>query len=272
MGTTPTAIHGGNSDTTVIRVPKTLAWQPATVVSILEETPRVKTVRFSVGNWPGHLAGQHADVRLTAEDGYRAERSFSIASPPEVPALELTVETLEDGEVSPFLTGQLQPGDTIQLRGPIGGYFVWSASEWRKPLLLVGGGSGIVPLMCILRHRRLSGSAVPAALLYSARTREDVIYHEELEDIARTDPGFTLRVTLTRDVAPGWSGMTGRINLAAVQALLKDLGGVADIFVCGSADFVEVASDLLLQAGQPREAIRTERFGPTRMSYGGAYE
>ena len=166
----------------------------------------MKTIRFAVSNWPGHLAGQHADVRLTAEDGYRAERSYSIASPPEVSALELTVERLDDGEVSPFLTGQLQPDDTIQLRGPIGGHFVWSAFERRHPLLLVGGGSGIVPLMCMLRHRRLSGSAVPAALLYSARTREDVIYHEELTDLARSDPRFTLRITLTRDSAPGWSG------------------------------------------------------------------
>jgi ferredoxin-NADP reductase len=256
-------IRRGNSGTTVIRVPKPAAWQPATVVSIREETRRVKTIRFAVSNWPGHLAGQHADVRLTAEDGYRAERSYSIASPPEVSALELTVERLDDGEVSPFLTSQLEPDDAIQLRGPIGGHFVWSALERRHPLLLVGGGSGIVPLMCMLRHRRLSGNAVAAALLYSARAREDVIYHDELTEIAGNDPRFTLRITLTRDVAPGWSGAIGRIDLAAVQALLKDLGGVADTFVCGSADFVEAASALLLQAGQPGDAIRTERFGPT---------
>lgn len=253
----------GNSGTTVIRVPRASAWQPATVVSIREETRRVKTIRFAVSNWPGHLAGQHADVRLTAEDGYRAERSYSIASPPEVSALELTVERLDDGEVSPFLTGQLEPDDAIQLRGPIGGHFVWSALERPRPLLLVGGGSGIVPLMCMLRHRRLSGSAVPAALLYSVRTREDLIYHEELTDLARNDPRFTLRTTLTRDSAPGWFGRVGRIDLPAVQALLEGLGGVADSFVCGSAGFVEAASALLLQAGQPGDAIRTERFGPT---------
>ena len=253
----------GNSGTTVIKVPKASVWQPATVVSIREETRRVKTIRFAVSNWPGHLAGQHADVRLTAEDGYRAERSYSIASPPEVSALELTVERLDDGEVSPFLTSQLEPDDAIQLRGPIGGHFVWSALERRRPLLLVGGGSGIVPLMCMLRHRRLSDSAVPAALLYSVRTREDLIYHEELTDLARNDPRFTLRTTLTRDSAPGWSGRVGRIDLAAVQALLEGLGGVADSFVCGSAGFVEAASTLLLQAGQPGDAIRTERFGPT---------
>jgi ferredoxin-NADP reductase len=257
----------------VIRVPKASAWQPATVVSIREETPRVKTIRFSVRNWPRHVAGQHADVRLETEDGYRAERSYSIASPPEVSALELTVDRLDDGEVSPFLTGQLQPDDTIQLRGPIGGHFVWSAEEPRHPLLLVGGGSGIVPLMCILRHRKLSGSPVRAALLYSVRTREDVIYHNELTDMARNDPRLTLRITLTRNVEPGWSGGIGRIDLPAVQALLKDLG-VADSFVCGSADFVEAASALLLQAGQPFDEIRTERFGPTRTSrvHGGADE
>src|SRR5262245_32367329 len=266
MGITATAIRGGNSGTTVTSVPKASAWQPATVVSIREETPRVKTIRFSVRNWPGHVAGQHADVRLETEDGYRAERSYSIASPPEVSPLELTVDRLEDGEVSPFLTDQLQPDDTIQLRGPIGGHFVWSAEEPRHPLLLVGGGSGIVPLMCILRHRKLSGGAVRAALLYSVRTREDVIYHDELSDLARNDPRLTLRITLTRNVEPGWSGGIGRIDLPVVLALLKDIGGVADSFVCGSADFVEAASALLLQAGQPVDAIRTERFGPTRIS------
>ena len=248
------------------RVPRPSAWQPARVVSIREETHRVKTIQLAVSDWPGHLAGQHADVRLEADDGYRAERSYSIASPPEVSALELTVDRLDDGEVSPFLTGQLQPNDTIQLRGPIGGHFAWSASERRRPLLLVGGGSGVVPLMCMLRHRRLSNSAVPAALLYSARTREDVIYHEELTDLARSTPEFTLRMTLTRDSAPGWSGRIGRIDLPAVQALLEGLGGVADSFVCGPDGFVEAAAGLLLQAGQPREAIRTERFGPTETS------
>ena len=255
--------RGANSDTTVTRVPKSTGWQPARVVSIREETRRVRTIGFAVSNWPGHLPGQHADVRLTAEDGYRAERSYSIASPPEVSAVELTVERLDDGEVSPFLTGELQPDDTIQLRGPIGGHFVWSALERQHPVLLVGGGIGIVPLMCMLRHRRLSGSAVPAALLYSARTREDLIFHEELTDLARSDTRFTLRTTLTRDSAVGWSGAVGRIGLPVVQALLKDLGGVADSFVCGGAGFVEGASTLLLEAGQPGDAIRTERFGPT---------
>jgi ferredoxin-NADP reductase len=183
-----------------------------------------------------------------------------------VSPLEFTVDRLDDGEVSPFLTDQLQPDDMIQLRGPIGGHFVWSALERRDPLLLIGGGSGIVPLMCILRHWRLSRSAVPAALLYSARTREDVIYHEELADLARSDARFTLRITLTRDFAPGWYGDVGRIELPAVQALLNNLGGVADSFVCGYTGFVEAASGLLLKAGQPAKSIRTERFGPTERS------
>jgi ferredoxin-NADP reductase len=255
--------RGGNSDTTVTNVPRPSAWQPARVVSIREETHRVKTIRFAVANWPGHVAGQHADVRLTAEDGYRAERSYSIASPPEASDVELTVDRLDDGEVSPFLTGHLQTGDTIELRGPIGGYFVWSASESARPLLLVGGGSGVVPLMCMLRHRQLSGSVVSTALLYSCRTREDVIYHAELTALVSRDPGFMLLMTLTRDSAPGWPGRVGRIDLPLVQGLVERLGGAADSFVCGPDGFVETASALLLQAGQPRDAIRTERFGPT---------
>jgi ferredoxin-NADP reductase len=256
----------GNSGTTVIKVPKASAWQPATVVSIREETRRVKTIRFAVGNWPGHLAGEHGDVRLTAEDGYRAERSYSIASPPEVSALELTVERLDDGEVSPFLTGPLEPDDTIQLRGPIGGHFVWSALERRRPLLLVGGGSGIVPLMCIFGTGDCQAALCPPALLYSARTREDVIYYEELTDLARGDARFTLRITLTRDFAPGWSGAVGRIEQPDIQALLEDLGGVADSFVCGSAGFVEAASALLLQAGQPGDRSAPSGLGQQERS------
>ena len=248
---------------TAIKSPKPTAWQAAKVISVRDETPRVKTIRFAVPDWPGHLAGQHADVRLTAEDGYRAERSYSIASPPEAPGPELTVERLEDGEVSPYLTDELQPGDTVDLRGPIGGHFVWSGPGARRPLLLVGGGSGVVPLMCMLRHRRLSGSLVPAALLYSCRTREDVIYHEELGGLARGDPRFTLRITLTRERPPGWSGTVGRIDLQLIRSLIDQLGGMADSFVCGRDGFVEAASVLLMEAGQPMEAIRTERFGAT---------
>ena len=249
--------------TSLITPPKPTGWQAATVVSIREETPRVKTIRFAVPGWPGHRAGQHADVRLTADDGYHAERSYSIGSPPGAPGPELTVERLDDGEVSPFLTGELRTGDTIELRGPIGGHFIWSAAEARRPLLLIGGGSGVVPLMCMLRHRMLSGSAVPAALLYSCRTREDVIYCPELDEIARTDPEVTLQITLTREAPTGWSGTVGRIDLPMVKALVERLGGMADCFVCGRDAFVEAASVLLMQAGQPAETIRTERFGST---------
>ena len=256
-------IPGVSSGTTVIKSPKTSRWQLAQVVSMREETPRVKTIRLTVNSWPGHLAGQHADVRLTSDDGYHAERSYSIASPPESSLLELTVERLEDGEVSTFLTEHLRPGDTIDLRGPIGGYFVWSALHEPKPLLLVAGGSGIVPLMCMLRHRQSSGSAVPAALLYSSRTRRDVIYSKELSDIARRDRRFALQITLTRDSAPDWPGSIGRIDRSMIRAALEHLGGAADIFVCGPSGFVEATSALLLQAGQPADAIRTERFGPT---------
>ena len=263
MATTATEIHGANSDTTVTRVPRPAPWQVARVISIRQETHRAKTIRFFVSNWPGHLAGQHADVRLTADDGYRAERSYSIASPPEVSELELTVDRLDNGEVSPFLTGQLRPDDTIELRGPIGGHFVWSAFERRRPLLLFAGGSGVVPLMCMLRHRKLSSSVVPAVLLYSARTREDVIYHQELTALARTDPRFTLRMTLTRDAGPGWSGSIGRVDLATVKELVDGFDEVGDSFICGPDGFVETASELLVQAGQPRDTIRTERFGPT---------
>ena len=247
----------------VISTPRTTAWQVATVVSVRKETPRVKTLQLAVPQWPGHLAGQRVEVRLTADDGYRAERAYSIASPPEASALELTVERLENGEVSPFLTDELQPCDTIGLRGPIGGHFIWSATPAGNPLLLIAGGSGVVRLMCMLRHRSLSGSPVPAVLLYSCRTREDVIYHQELSEIAQNDPGLTLRITLTREHPPGWSGAVGRIDLAMVRALVERLGGVADAFVCGPAGLVEAGSNLLLQAGQPVEGIRTERFGAT---------
>jgi ferredoxin-NADP reductase len=233
------------------------------VISIAQETSRVRTIQFAVTSWPGHLAGQHVDVRLTAEDGYRAERSYSIASPPEAPGLALTVERLDQGEVSPYLTDNLQPGDTIELRGPIGGHFVWSAVPGQRPLLLIAGGSGVVPLMSMLRHRKISRLGVPAALVYSARTRESVIYLNELRHIADADQRFTLMITLTRDRAPDWPGGVGRIDLRLVASLVERLGGVADSFVCGPAGFVEFASGLLLKAGQPAEAIRTERFGPT---------
>lgn len=243
--------------------PKPTGWQTATVAAIREEAPRAKTIFFTVPLWPGHRAGQHADVRLTAEDGYRAERSYSIASPPEAPGVALTIERLDDGEVSPFLTDQLRSGDQIELRGPIGRHFIWTASEARRPLLLIAGGCGVVPLMCMLRHRRTSGRPMPAALLYSCRTREDAIFHDELSDIARSDADFKLHVTLTRERPHGWEGALGRIELATVRELIGKLGRAPDCFVCGRNGFVEAAAGLLIEAGISPAAIRTERFGAT---------
>lgn len=246
----------------VIDLPRVSAWQPATVLSLRRETTRVTSIRFAVADWPGHLPGQHVDVRLVAPDGYRAERSYSLATPVQV-GIELTVEELEGGEVSPFLTQQLTPGDTIQMRGPIGGHFVWSAPMARAPLVLVAGGSGIVPLMCMLRQRSLTGSTVPAALLYSCRTSGDVIFGDELAAIARHDGRVSIRVTLTRHAPRSWSGGRGRIDGHAIARLLRSVDGQPEAYVCGNAGFVETASDLLVQAGQPALAIRTERFGPT---------
>ena len=187
-----------------------LPWREATIRAIRPETPSAKTLVLDVPDWPGHAAGQHVDIRLTAEDGYQAQRSYSIASGPESPDLELTVERIEDGEVSPYLTEDAMPGDGFELRGPIGGYFVWDPAR-DDPLLLVGGGSGVVPLMAMLRHRRATGNTVDARLLLSARTLEDVLYRDELEELAADS--VDVRVTLTRgDAPPRWGGWTRRID------------------------------------------------------------
>jgi ferredoxin-NADP reductase len=244
-------------------VPNTTAWQAAKVLSMRAETARVKTIRFEVNGWTGHLPGQHADVRLTADDGYRAERSYPIASPPEDDALEITVERLEQGEVSPYLTSELQPGESVELRGPIGGHFVWFAAGARNPLLLIAGGSGVVPLVCVLRHWLFARGPVPAALLYSSRALGDLIFHEELRELADANPQFALQLTLTRHDPPNWSGATGCIHSSLVGSAVQGLRGVADSFVCGPARFVEAAS-VLLQAGVPAAAIRSERFGARR--------
>ena len=187
-----------------------LTWQFGTLAEIVRETPRVSSLFFDVPEWPGHLAGQHVDVRLTADDGYRAERSYSIASAPQDKRLALTVERLDDGEVSPYLVGELRVGDRLELRGPIGGYFVWRGDEDR-PLLLIGGGSGIVPLMSMLRHRGRIGSKTPARLLFSSRTLADVIYREELQRPG-ADQGLEVHLTLTREWPHDWPGHLGRID------------------------------------------------------------
>jgi ferredoxin-NADP reductase len=238
-----------------------LRWQLGEVVELVEETPQVKTIVLDLPDWAGHRAGQHVDVRLTAEDGYQAQRSYSIASPPEDGPLAITVERLADGEVSPYLVDELVPGDKLVLRGPIGGYFVWEADAG-GPLLLVAGGSGVVPLMAMLRHRAAADAAVPARLLYSARTIEDVIYRDELERLTAEDRRVDIRYTLTRAQPPGWSGYSRRVDpemLAAVA--FEGADGLA--YVCGPTRFVEAVADGLVAVGYAPERVKTERFGPT---------
>jgi ferredoxin-NADP reductase len=239
-----------------------LQWETAEVREIIEETPRVKSLVVDVPGWPGHRSGQHVDVRLTAADGYQAQRSYSIASAPEAAHLMLTVERIEDGEVSPYLVSELRSGDKFELRGPIGGYFVWTVAAG-GPLLLIAGGSGIAPLMAMLRHRAAVAAAIPALLLYSSRSFEDIIYRDELERLAARHDGFKLVHTLTRRQPPGWTGAARRID----RAMLAGLGVAAatrpKIFICGPTPLVESAANFLLELGHERSLIKTERFGPT---------
>lgn len=242
-----------------------LTWRLGRVAELRDETPRVRTIVLDVPDWPGHLPGQHVDVRLSAEDGYQAERSYSIASPPEEPRVELTVERLEDGEVSGYLVGELREGDRLELRGPIGGYFVWRAdgAAPEAPLLLVAGGSGVVPLMCMLRHRRAARSHVPAVLLHSVRTAEETIYAQELGRLAAAGDGLRVTHAFTREPPSGWTGYARRID----ERMLAEAGWPAAqrpaVFVCGPTPLVEsVARDLVALGHEPRH-IKTERFGPT---------
>jgi ferredoxin-NADP reductase len=229
-----------------------LNWRVASLVEFVDETPRTRTLVLDVDGWPGHRAGQHVDVRLTAEDGYQAERSYSIASGPNNGKVELTVELIEDGEVSPYLVGELQHGDSFELRGPIGGWFAWDPSEG-GPLLLVGGGSGVVPLRSMLRARPAD---VPVQLIYSARTLEDVIYRRELEAL-----GDDVVLTLTREQRDGFHA--GRVD----ADLLREAGFPPEreprIFVCGPTPFVESVASELVGLGHAPDRVKTERFGPT---------
>jgi ferredoxin-NADP reductase len=233
-----------------------LTWQVARVSSVTAETDTVATIGLEVPNWPGHQAGQHLDLRLTAEDGYTAERSYSIATADGEP-VAITVERLDDGEVSPYLTEELRAGDELELRGPIGRWFVWDTSDG-GPLLLVAGGSGIVPLRAILRHHQRCGSDVPVRLLYSSRTLADIIYRGELDQL-----GESTRVTytLTRHQPPGWTGYSGRVT----AAMLAEIGWPADrqplAFVCGPTSFVEAVAGNLVALGYPPARVKTERFG-----------
>jgi len=237
-----------------------LTWQVADVLDVVPETPRVKTIAFDVPGWPGHRAGQHVDIRLTAEDGYQAQRSYSIGSTPDGTRVELTVECLDDGEVSPYLTDELRPGDQIELRGPIGGYFVWEPDQG-GPLMLVAGGSGVVPLMAMIRVRDAAGSDAETRLLLSSRGWEDIIYRDELEQLG--GDRLTVVHALTRSQPPGWTGYARRVD----AEMLAEVGpGQTErplVYVCGPTPFVEAVSEALVQLGHDPRAIKTERFGPT---------
>jgi ferredoxin-NADP reductase len=237
-----------------------LTWQLAEVVDVLTETPRVKTIAFDVAGWAGHRAGQHVDVRLTAEDGYQAERSYSIASAPNGARLDLTVVRIADGEVSPYLADELQPGDRIELRGPVGGYFVWEPPQG-GPLLLVAGGSGIAPLMAMIRLRAAAGSDVDTRLLFSSRGWDDIIYREELERLDGN--GLTVVHTLTSSQPPGWTGYARLVDAEMLAEVGPSPAERPRVYVCGPTPFAEAVTEALVHLGHDPQAIKTERFGPT---------
>jgi ferredoxin-NADP reductase len=242
-------------------LPGRLKWQLATVVEVVAETARASSIVLELPDWTPHRAGQHVDVRLTAEDGYQAQRSYSIASGPEDAHLVLTVERLDDGEVSPYLVGELVPGDQLELRGPIGGYFVWDQSR-SEPVLMIAGGSGIVPFRSMLRHSTAIGSTTPIRLLYSARSIGEVIYYDELLRLASYEE-IEIRFTLTREWPEGWHGLRGRIDRQILDAVSWAPDQQPLIYVCGPSGFVETAAATLVAGGHKPAAIRTERFGPT---------
>jgi ferredoxin-NADP reductase len=239
-----------------------LTWQPATVAAIRRETATARSLVLAVPGWTGHLAGQHVDVRLTAEDGYSTQRSYSIASMPRAGQLELTVQRVADGEVSEYLVDIAEVGDQIELRGPVGGYFTWAPEE-TAPVLLVAGGSGIVPLMSMIRQRGDIGSRIPFRLIYSSRSPETLIYAPELLRRARDDHGLDVAYAYTRGTPPQWPHPPGRLD----AAVLASAGWPADfepaIFVCGPTGFVEAVADRLIDQGHKPARIKTERFGPT---------
>jgi ferredoxin-NADP reductase len=239
-----------------------ISWRAAELAAKTPETARAATLFFDVEGWPGHRAGQHVDLRLTAEDGYQASRSYSIASPPEDPRLALTVERIDDGEVSPYLVDSMEPGDVLEVRGPVGGWFTWETHDG-GPLLLIAGGSGLVPLMAMLRHRAAAGADVPARLLCSVRSLDDLLFARELERLASGDGALETFVTLTRSAPPGWQGYQRRIDRELLAEIAWPPGETPRSFVCGPTPFVEAAADLLVQLGHDPALVKTERFGPT---------
>jgi ferredoxin-NADP reductase len=240
-----------------------IEWQLATVTGVRDETASVRSFTLGLPAWAGHRPGQHVDIRLTAEDGYSVERSYSIASEPERrDEVDITVERIESGEVSPFLHEVVVPGDQLEVRGPIGGYFVWEA-ELGGPLLLVAGGSGVVPLMAMARHRARAGSTTPARLLFSSRDPDEVIYADELDRLAAKNDGFEVIHTLTRRQPPGWTGFARRVDEPMLAEVLEPLGPTARAYACGPTALVETVANALVRLGLPPDRIRTERFGPT---------
>jgi len=243
-------------------LPERLAWRVAEVVTTVDETPTVRTLRLVVAGWPGHRPGQHLDVRLTAPDGYQAQRSYSIATPQDGERLDLAVERLDDGEVSPYLNGELRVGDRIEVRGPIGGYFVWEPGHG-GPVLLVGGGCGVAPLMAMARARARAASTVPMRWLSSSRTLADVVYRAEVERLAMAGDGFEACQTLTREAPEAWAGHRGRIDERLLAEVAWPVESAGWTFVCGPTSFVEAVAGNLVALGHPPTTIRTERFGAT---------
>jgi ferredoxin-NADP reductase len=242
-------------------VPGRLNWLVGRLAGVRQETSTARTLVLDVPGWPGHLPGQHVDVRLTAEDGYSTERSYSIASAPDGAGLELTVQRLDDGEVSPYLTEVMRPGDPLELRGPIGGYFVWDPAA-APPALLLGGGSGVVPLMAMVRTRVATGGAAPMRLIYSTRRPGTLLYEAELGRLAAHGDGVGVHVVYTRNAPPGWDGEVGRLDAGRLGALSGPADGGTECFVCGPTGFVESVAGLLIGQGRQARRIRTERFGP----------
>jgi len=238
-----------------------LTWQLGRVVELVAETDRTRSISLDLPDWQGHRAGQHVDVRLMADDGYQAQRSYSIASSPEDDNVVLTVERLDDGEVSPYLVDELRIGDELELRGPVGGYFVWEHSLG-GPLLLVGGGSGVAPLRSMLRHHRALDSSVPTRLLYSTRSFRDMIYREELMQTG-ADAVIDIRFSLTREQPEGWDGYSRRIDREMLAEVAWPASERPLVYVCGPTGFAETAANALVALGHEPDRIRTERFGPS---------